>query len=163
MRVRCDSQIPCSTLCVQLTLVRHERISAVITSAPVVVPFRCATLRPLCGAVRVSHDATTHSVHACPNPVAFIIVCDVLSALIDHRALRTDLDCSTKRFAVTLFRVKQICFPFARCLVCPTAHDVFHCSPVVLSRLRELFATMLHATCLFVRFLFQAHRSVAFA
>lgn len=163
MRIRCDSRISCSTLCIQLTLIRHERSSAVITPAPIVVPFRCSTLRPLCCAVRIAHDPSAHSVHASPNPVAFVIVRDVLSAIVDHRTLRTNLDCCTKRFAVTLFRVKQISFSFARCLVCPSTHDVFHCSPVVLWRLLQLFATMLHATGPVVCFPARAHGSVPLA
>jgi hypothetical protein len=75
------------------TLPCGEHLAAHIAPAAELVRLHRSTPRPLCVTVRVPFDSPAHTVRASPNAEPFIILIDVLPAIVEHRACRTDLHC----------------------------------------------------------------------
>jgi hypothetical protein len=111
-----------------VTLPCCEHLTAHIAPAAELVGLDRSTPSPLCVTVRVPFDPAAHTVRASPNAEPLIILINVLPAIVEHRACRTDLNCQPVRLRITALRVKQMRFAFARSPFCPPSHC--HSSPV---------------------------------
>jgi hypothetical protein len=116
MRTRCDSRACSST---SGTLIFQKHLAAHIAPAAELVRLHSSAPGPLCITVRVPFDPATHTIRTRPNAEAFVILIDVLPALLEHRAYATDGDRFPIRLCVTTVRIKEIRLTFACCVICP--------------------------------------------
>jgi len=116
MRTRCDSRAYSST---SGTLILQEHLTADIAPAAELVRLHSSAPGPLCIAVRVPFDPASHTIRTSPNAKPFVVLIDVLPALLIHRAYTTDGDRFPIRLCVTPIRVKEIRLAFACCVICP--------------------------------------------